>query len=79
MVRLVMAGTAVTTPTAPKTPAPTRLAHALTTGAGPVHAGERPHITMTVHYDALTNRLGAATLDATGTTISPADSCATPP
>jgi hypothetical protein len=61
-------------------PAPTRLAHALTTvldqhlatGAGPVHAGERPHITMTVHYDALTNRLGTATLDATGTTISPA-------
>ncbi len=60
--------------------AATRLAQALgtvlqdylTTGAGPTQAGERPHVTMTVHYDALTDRLGQATLDATGVTIGPA-------
>jgi len=60
--------------------AATRLAHALgtvldgylTAADGPVQAGERPHVTMTVHYDALTGRLGAAVLDATGITIGPA-------
>jgi hypothetical protein len=41
----------------------------LAAGAGPVHAGERPHVTMTVQYDALAGRLGPATLDATAVTI----------
>ena len=60
--------------------AATRLAQALTTvlgdyltaGTGPVQGGERPHVTMTVAYDALTNQLGPAVLDATGITIAPA-------
>ena len=60
--------------------AATRRAHALSTvldgyltaAAGPTQAGERPHITMTMPYDTLTGRLGQATLDATGTTIGPA-------
>jgi hypothetical protein len=58
----------------------TRLAQALTTalegylaaGQGPVQGGERPHVTMTVAYDALTGQLGAAVLDATGITVTPA-------
>ncbi len=61
-------------------PAATRLAQALTTvldaylnlGDGPVQSGERPHITMTIEYDALTGRLGTAVLDATGTPTTPA-------
>lgn len=61
-------------------PAATRLAQAFSTvldgylaaGVGPIRAGERPHITMTMQYDALTARLGSAVLDATGTTIGPA-------
>ena len=60
--------------------AATRLAQALgtvldgylTLGAGPEQAGERPHVTMTVQYDALTGRLGPAVLDATGVTVGPA-------
>ncbi len=60
--------------------APTRLAQALTTalegflaaGNGPVRGGERPHVTMTVEYDALAGRLGTAVLDATGVTVGPA-------
>jgi hypothetical protein len=60
--------------------AATRLAQALSTvldgylasGDGPVQGGERPHVTMTVQYDALTNRLGDATLTAAGTPIGPA-------
>ena len=60
--------------------ASTRLAQALTTvladyltaGTGPVQGGERPHVTMTVAYDALTGRLGPATLDATGVAVGPA-------
>src|SRR6478736_7941655 len=58
----------------------TRLAHALGTvldgylavADGPTQAGERPHVTMTVQYDALTDRLGTAVLDATGVTVGPA-------
>ena len=58
----------------------TRLAQALTTalqgyltaGQGPVQGGERPHVTMTVAWDAITGRLGAAVLDATGITVTPA-------
>ena len=57
--------------------ASTRLAQALTTvladhltaGTGPVQGGERPHVTMTIGYDALTGRLGPATLDATAVTV----------
>lgn len=60
--------------------AATRLAHALSTvldayltiGDGPVQGGERPHVTMTVQYDALTSRLGDATLTAAGTPAGPA-------
>ena len=60
--------------------AATRLAHAfgtvldgyLTIGDGPTQAGQRPHVTMTIQYDALTGRLGSATLDATGVTVGPA-------
>lgn len=60
--------------------AATRLAQALGTvldgylaaADGPVQAGERPHVTMTVSYDALTDRLGRATLDATGAAAGPA-------
>jgi hypothetical protein len=60
--------------------AATRLAHAFTTvlqdylaaGAGPVQGGERPHVTMTIDFDALTGQLGAATLDATGAVVGPA-------
>src|SRR6478672_7784191 len=60
--------------------AATRLAHALGTvldgylalGDGPTQAGDRHHVTMTVQYDALTARLGQATLDATGITVGPA-------
>ena len=60
--------------------ASTRLAQALTTvladyltaGTGPVQGGERPHVTMTIGYDALTGQLGPATLDATGVTVPPA-------
>jgi len=58
----------------------TRLAHALGTvldgylavADGPTRAGERPHVTMTMQYDALTDRLGSAVLDATGVTVGPA-------
>ena len=58
----------------------TRLAQALTTvledylttGQGPVQGGERPHVTMTVGWDAITGQLGAAVLDATGITVAPA-------
>ncbi|ACV77026.1 HNH endonuclease signature motif containing protein [Nakamurella multipartita] len=58
----------------------TRLAHALGTvldgylaiGDGPTQTGERPHVTMTIQYDALTEQLGQATLDATGVTVGPA-------
>ena len=60
--------------------AATRLAQALTTvldaylaiGDGPVQGGERPHVTMTVQYDALADRLGDATLTAAGTPVGPA-------
>ena len=60
--------------------AATRLAQAFSTvlngflaiGDGPIQGGERPHITVTMHYDALTKHLGSAVLDATGTTIGPA-------
>ena len=60
--------------------AATRLAQALTTvledyltaGTGPVQAGERPHVTMTVPFDTLTGRLGPAMFDATGVTVGPA-------
>ena len=60
--------------------AATRLAQALSTvldgylalGDGPVQGGERPHVTMTVQYDALTELLGKATLTAAGTPVSPA-------
>ena len=60
--------------------AATRLAQALTTvledyltaGTGPVQAGERPHVTMTVAYDTLSGRLGPAMFDATGVTAGPA-------
>ena len=60
--------------------AATRLAQALGTvldgylaaTAGPVQAGERPHVTMTVQYDALTGRLGRATLDGAGVAAGPA-------
>ncbi|WP_420122176.1 DUF222 domain-containing protein [Nakamurella sp.] len=60
--------------------AATRLAQAFSTvldgylaiGDGPVQGGERPHVTMTVQFDALTDRLGSAVLDATGTGIGPA-------
>jgi hypothetical protein len=60
--------------------AATRLAQALSTvldayltiGGGPVQGGERPHVTMTVQYDALTNRLGDTTLTAAGTPVGPA-------
>jgi hypothetical protein len=61
-------------------PATTRLAHAfstvledyLTAGTGPVQGGERPHVTMTIGFDALTAKLGAATFDVTGVTAGPA-------
>jgi Domain of unknown function (DUF222) len=60
--------------------AATRLAQALTTvledylatGAGPVQGGERPHVTMTIAYNTLTDQLGPATFDATGITVPPA-------
>ena len=60
--------------------ASTRLAQALTTvlqdylstGTGPVQGGERPHVTMTIAWDAITGQLGNAVLDATGITVRPA-------
>jgi Domain of unknown function (DUF222) len=60
--------------------ASTRLAQALTTvlqdylttGQGPVQGGERPHVTMTVAWDAINGHLGTAVLDATGSTVRPA-------
>ncbi len=57
--------------------AATRVAQALTAvldaylalGDGPTQGGERPHVTMTIDFDAIKGRLGSATLDATGTPV----------
>ena len=44
----------------------------LATNERPAQGGERPHVTMTLQYDALTNRLADATLTAAGTPVGPA-------
>ncbi len=60
-------------------PAATRQAHALVealarfldTGAAPLNGGERPHVTVTMSWDALTGMISGASFD-TGAMISPA-------
>ncbi len=57
--------------------AATRLAQALTAvldaylalGDGPTQGGERPHIAMTIDFDAIKGRLGSATLTGAGTPV----------
>ena len=44
----------------------------LDAGTGPTHGGEKPHLTVVVQWDALTELLGAGTLDSGGR-LSPAE------